>query len=73
MRVARVLILVCLASGAALAQTNLGTITGTITDPAGGVVANAMIEAKNEATGAVYTAASSSTGNRWALTTCPSR
>jgi hypothetical protein len=48
---------------AAFAQTNLGTITGTITDPAGAVVPNAPLEAKNTATGAVYPAASSGTGN----------
>ncbi len=47
----------------AFAQTNLGTITGTITDPAGAVVPNAPVEAKNSATGAVYPAASSATGN----------
>lgn len=47
----------------AFAQTNLGTITGTITDPAGAVVPNAPVEAKNTATGAVYPAASSATGN----------
>jgi hypothetical protein len=48
---------------AAFAQTNLGTITGTITDPAGAVVPNAPVEAKSAATGAVYPAASSGTGN----------
>src|SRR3984957_1927993 len=48
---------------AAFAQTDRGTITGTITDPAGAVVANAPIEAKNNATGAVYPAATSGTGN----------
>ena len=48
---------------AAFAQTNLGTITGTITDPAGAVVPNAPIEAKSNSTGAVYPAASSATGN----------
>ena len=48
---------------AAFAQTNLGTITGTISDPAGAVVPNAPLEAKNTATGAVYPAASSGTGN----------
>jgi Carboxypeptidase regulatory-like domain/TonB dependent receptor len=48
---------------AAFAQTNLGTITGTITDPAGAVVPNAPVEAQNAATGAVYPAASSATGN----------
>src|SRR5580692_11445155 len=48
---------------AAFAQTNLGTITGTITDPAGAVVPNAPVEAKNVDTGAVYPAAASGTGN----------
>ncbi|HEY7389942.1 MAG TPA: carboxypeptidase-like regulatory domain-containing protein [Bryobacteraceae bacterium] len=45
------------------AQSDRGTITGTISDPAGAVVAGAAVEAKNVATGAVYQAASSSTGN----------
>jgi hypothetical protein len=44
-------------------QTDRGTITGTVTDPAGAVIAGAMIQAKNLATGAVYPAASSGTGN----------
>ncbi len=48
---------------AAFAQSDRGTITGTISDPAGAVVANAAVEAKNIATGALYTAASSATGN----------
>jgi len=47
----------------AFAQTDRGTITGTISDPAGAVIANAAIEARNVATGAVYQAASSATGN----------
>ena len=33
----------------AFAQSNLGTITGTITDPAGAVVPNAPVEARNVA------------------------
>ena len=45
------------------AQTDRGTITGTIIDPAGAVVANAAIEARNTATGAQYQVASSTTGN----------
>jgi Carboxypeptidase regulatory-like domain len=45
------------------AQTDRGTITGTVTDPAGAVVPNAPIEAKNVGTGAVYPAATSATGN----------
>jgi len=47
----------------AWAQSDRGTITGTISDPAGAVVAGAAVEAKNVATGAVYPAASSATGN----------
>jgi hypothetical protein len=47
----------------AWAQTDRGTITGTIADPAGAVVANAGVEARNVATGAVYAVASSTTGN----------
>jgi hypothetical protein len=56
---------VCLVvfSWAAFAQTDRGTITGTITDPAGAVVPNAPVEARNVDTGAVYSGASSATGN----------
>ncbi len=45
------------------AQTDRSTITGTITDPARAVVASVPIEAKNTATGAVYTTVSTPTGN----------
>jgi hypothetical protein len=45
------------------AQSDRGTITGTISDPAGAVVANAQIEARNLETDAVYPAASTTTGN----------
>ena len=48
---------------ATYAQSERGTITGTITDPAGAVVANTAVEAKNTGTGVVYKAASSTTGN----------
>ena len=48
---------------AAFAQSDRGTITGTIADPAGAVVANAPVQARNVETGAVYQAASSTTGN----------
>jgi len=46
-----------------LAQGDRGTITGTIGDPAGAVVPNAPIEAKNTETGALFQVASSETGN----------
>jgi len=47
---------------AAFGQTG-GTITGLISDPAGAVVPNAPVEAKNSATGVVVSAATSATGN----------
>src|SRR5437868_4544456 len=48
---------------AAFSQSDRGTITGTIADPAGAVVANVRIDARNADTGATYQAASTSTGN----------
>src|SRR5579863_9992265 len=47
----------------AFAQSDRGTITGTVADPAGAVVANAPIEAKNVGTGVEYASATSTTGN----------
>ena len=47
----------------AFAQSDRGTITGEIADPAGAVVAGAPVEATNAETGAVYQAATSATGN----------
>jgi Carboxypeptidase regulatory-like domain len=47
----------------AFAQSDRGTITGTISDPAGAVIASATIEARNVATGAAYPTVSSGTGN----------
>ncbi|HEY7336763.1 MAG TPA: carboxypeptidase-like regulatory domain-containing protein [Bryobacteraceae bacterium] len=47
----------------AFAQSDRGTITGTIADPAGAVVSSAPIEVKNVQTGAVYQVGSSATGN----------
>src|SRR5215469_1378356 len=53
-----------LASGAAaFAQSNQGTVTGTISDPAGAVIAAAQIVAKNVETGVVYQGGTSNTGN----------
>ena len=54
---------VILLGAAAFAQSDRGTITGTVSDPAGAVIAAAAIEARNVATGAVYPAATSTTGN----------
>jgi hypothetical protein len=44
-------------------QTSLATVTGTITDATGAVVANAPVTLKNLENGQVYAAASSETGN----------
>jgi opacity protein-like surface antigen len=57
--------IVCLSLFAlpAFAQSDRGTITGTITDPAGAVVAGAQIAVGNTATGANYQVGSSNTGN----------
>src|SRR5579883_800926 len=45
------------------AQSNQGTITGTISDPSGAVVAAAQIDVKNRDTGIVYQGGTSNTGN----------
>ncbi|MCU1337225.1 MAG: hypothetical protein JWO19_2806 [Bryobacterales bacterium] len=45
------------------AQGDRGTITGTIADPAGAVIANAPVQGRNVETGATYQAASTTTGN----------
>ncbi|HEY6339948.1 MAG TPA: TonB-dependent receptor [Bryobacteraceae bacterium] len=48
---------------AAFGQGELGSITGTITDPQGSATPNASIDVKNVATGAVFHGGTSSTGN----------
>jgi hypothetical protein len=48
---------------AAFAQSDRGTITGTISDPAGAMIPNASITAQNTETGAVYETVSTATGN----------
>jgi len=52
-----------LIASAAWAQSDRGTITGTVADASGAMIPDAPIEAKNIETGAVYQAASSDTGN----------
>src|ERR1019366_8795077 len=59
----RLLWLVLFTIGSAFAQSDRGTITGTVSDPARAVVAGAPIQAKNTETGVVYSAATSPTGN----------
>src|SRR5580692_2431610 len=55
--------IVCLAGVCAFAQSNQGTITGTISDPAAAVVPGAQLEVKNTATGVIYRGGTSGTGN----------
>ena len=50
-------------AGAALAQSDRGTITGTVLDPANAVVTNAKISAKNLAAGTLSETTSTQTGN----------
>src|SRR5579862_6781229 len=63
MRSLWVVVCVLIIAFAAFAQTDRGTITGTVSDPAGAVVPNSTIEARNTETGAVYPVAASATGN----------
>ena len=51
--------------GVALAQTGLGSITGTVNDPSGARVENAVVKATNAASGWADRARSTSTGNYW--------
>src|SRR5689334_8992052 len=46
-----------------MAQSDRGTITGTVSDPAGAVIAAAPVQVRNVETGAVYQAGTSGTGN----------
>lgn len=57
------LTLTCLCAGALFAQSDRGTITGTVSDPASAVVPNAAVVAKNTETGAVYQTVTTATGN----------
>src|SRR5215472_13788309 len=55
--------LVFLTAATLFAQSNQGTITGTVSDPAGAVVPTAVIEIKNNDTGVVFRGGTSATGN----------
>src|SRR3989475_11035841 len=65
MRIRRLLVIVCLllSALAAFAQTDRGTLTGTVSDTTGAVIPGVAIEARNVQTGAAYQAGSSETGN----------
>ena len=48
-----------------LAQTGLGSITGTVNDPSGARVENAVVKATSTTSGWKANAKSTSTGNYW--------
>src|SRR5215210_810306 len=52
-----------LSASSALAQSNRGTITGTVTDGGGGVVPGASVLAEDPSTGTKYETVTTSTGN----------
>src|SRR3954464_10519704 len=47
----------------AFPQSDRGTITGTVADPAGAIVPGAAVQIRNVETGAIYQAGASATGN----------
>ena len=47
----------------AFAQTDRGTITGTVSDATGAIIPGASIQARNTQTGAIHQAGTSETGN----------
>jgi hypothetical protein len=58
----RTLALLLLAAAAMFAQSDSTSINGTITDPSGAAIANAKVAARNQNTGAVREAATSTAG-----------
>ncbi|MBV8844375.1 MAG: TonB-dependent receptor [Bryobacterales bacterium] len=63
MRFVTVATLVLAIAAPVFGQGERGTITGTVADPAGAVVASAAVEAKHVETGTVYDTATTNTGN----------
>src|SRR5580658_4294045 len=63
MRTTWMFLFVFVAAVGLFAQSNQGTITGTISDPAGAVIPSAQLEVKNTDTGVVYRGGTSGTGN----------
>jgi hypothetical protein len=62
-RIRSVGIVAILVASAALAQTDRGTITGTLADSTGAVVPGATVQVTNTETGAQYETATTATGN----------
>ena len=63
MRSKLITFVLCLIAFSAFGQSDRGTITGTVADPAGAVVANAAVAAKNKGTGTAYSGVTTATGN----------
>ena len=63
MRTATLMLCLLFVSLLAFGQVGNGTITGTVTDPAGAVVAGAPIQVKNTATGVTFSGTSTNAGN----------
>ena len=63
MRVVLATLCLLLLTAAAFAQSDRGTITGTVKDPAEAVVAGATVTVRNAATGAEYKTVTTETGN----------
>ena len=64
MRFAALLILCSfLLAAVAAAQTANASVTGTVSDPSGAVIASAPVEVRNTETGQLYATQSSATGN----------
>ena len=59
----RFVISLIMSAGVLIAQSDRGTLTGTVADPAGAVIASAAVEARNTETGATYPVSASTTGN----------
>src|SRR5262245_32417351 len=62
-------IILCAVS-AALAQSDRGTVTGTVTDPAKAAVPGAKVAARNTETGALFETVTTTTGN-YTITSLP--
>ena len=61
--VVRFIFMVLMTVVLALAQTDRGTITGTVTDPTGAVIPGVTLHARNVDTGAEYDTVTTATGN----------
>jgi hypothetical protein len=60
LRIVSAYVLLC---AAVFAQADRGTLTGTVSDPQGAVIAGARVSARNTATGALYPTVTTETGN----------